>query len=301
MPSMESPERSSFSSQLENRSSNTSLLPPSVARLWRPAAQRNLRNQWSKLSSSRAEWVSSSSTGRAHATSLVNAFLSQKYVPSMDLGILNDMPDIRTKACSKLFKQQELHCSKLLSSYKDMVTVVTSMVNTSRSMRCYVKGTSNSPIVQFSSNSEDINDTGDGFGMPVFSFWPISTFEQLAEEFVQMFISELNLKRLLILELLRISNQVNELHWSDELYPGEFDDLTICNLFSKESCKRIFLGDMENKQDLPTMQFKSQRDHDTLQVYLTSWLAEVKIDTHRVNEILAIVGEEMHVANLHRS
>lgn len=60
------------------RSSSTPLLP-GEARLWRPAAQRNLRNQWSRLASCRQQWASSSSSGRSHATSLVNAYLSQRY------------------------------------------------------------------------------------------------------------------------------------------------------------------------------------------------------------------------------
>ena len=50
------------------------------------------------------------------------------------------------------------------------------MVNTSRSMRSYVKGTSSSPLVQFSCSSEDKNDAGDGGGIPVFAFWSISSF-----------------------------------------------------------------------------------------------------------------------------
>lgn len=58
---------------------NPSTMPPSLTRLWRPAAQRNLRNQWSKLVSCRKQWVSSSSSGKSHATSLVNAHLSQRY------------------------------------------------------------------------------------------------------------------------------------------------------------------------------------------------------------------------------
>lgn len=58
---------------------NPSPMPPSLTRLWRPAAQRNLRNQWSKLVSCRKQWVSSSSSGKSHATSLVNAHLSQRY------------------------------------------------------------------------------------------------------------------------------------------------------------------------------------------------------------------------------
>lgn len=53
--------------------------PSTVTRLWRPAAQRNLRNQWSNLASYRQKWVSLSSTARSHAISLVNACLSQRY------------------------------------------------------------------------------------------------------------------------------------------------------------------------------------------------------------------------------
>ncbi|KAF2312849.1 hypothetical protein GH714_040899 [Hevea brasiliensis] len=208
-------------------------------------------------------------------------------------GVLNDMPDIRKKACSKLFKQQELHRSKLLSSYKDMVTVVTHMVNTSRSMRCYVKGTANSPILQFSSSSEDNNDTGDGAGIPVFAFWPISSFEQLAEELVQMFISELNLKWSCLQLAVRFHKSMS--YWSNELYPGEFDDLSICNLYSKETCKPVPPRLVEGKYDMRNKQFKSQPNEDILQVYLTTWLAEVNIDIHRVDEIFAIIGEEMHV------
>lgn len=130
-------------------SPSPSPLAASSSRLWRPTAQRNLRNQWSKLASLRQEWASSSSTGRVNAMSLVNAYLSMKYyslpslcymfilffskihfffsfvwcvcfkivlvieiwvsfryMPSMELGVLSDMPDIRKKASQKLLKQQ---------------------------------------------------------------------------------------------------------------------------------------------------------------------------------------------------
>uniref|UniRef100_A0A2N9HF07 Uncharacterized protein n=1 Tax=Fagus sylvatica TaxID=28930 RepID=A0A2N9HF07_FAGSY len=230
---------------------------PSLTRLWRPAAQRNLRNQWSKLASCRKQWVSSSSSGRSHATSLVNAYLSQRYMPSMELGVLSDMPDIRKKASRKLFKQQ--------------VATVTQMVNTSRSMRSFLKGPSNSALVQFSSFSGDQNDAGDGGGIPVFAFWSISSHEKLAEELIQMFILELNLKRLLVLEFLSIRcdvPQVNELHWSDQLYPGEFDHLSMCNLFSEETGEPVPPKLMDLKSDMPA-------------VYLTTWLAEVNIDSLR--------------------
>ncbi|KAM3703475.1 hypothetical protein ACB098_04G097200 [Castanea mollissima] len=278
---------------------NPSPMPPSLTRLWRPAAQRNLRNQWSKLVSCRKQWVSSSSSGKSHATSLVNAHLSQRYMPSMELGVLSDMLNIRKKAGWKLFKQQETFQSKLLSSYKDMLAAVTQMVNASKSMRTFLKGPSNSALVQFSSFSGDQNDSGGGGGIPVFAFWSISSHEQLAEELVQMFIRELNLKRLLVLELLSTScddPQVNELHWSDQLYPGEFDHLSMCNLFSQETCEPVPPKLMDLKSDAPTVQSNNQPNPEVLQVYITTWLAEVNIDTLRVDEIFAVIGEEMHVS-----
>ncbi|KAA8541019.1 hypothetical protein F0562_024843 [Nyssa sinensis] len=273
--------------------------PQSLTRLWRPAAQRNVRNQWSKLASYRQQWTSSSSSGRSHATSLVNSYLSQRYMNALELGVLSDMPDIRKKASWKLLKQQELHQSRLLTSYKDMVGVVMHMVNASRSMRCFLRGTSSSPLVQFSSFSEDKSDNGDGGGIPVFSFWSISSFENLAEELVQMFALELNLKRFLVVELLSISSEevpINELCWSDELYPGEFDDLNICCLYSKEDCKPVLPKIKGWKSDSATEQSNHTPGQEVLQVYLTTWLAEVNIDTYRVNEIFAVIGEEMHVA-----
>ncbi|RVW80427.1 hypothetical protein CK203_042319 [Vitis vinifera] len=139
---------SSSSSNLQSPSSKTPTRPPSVICLWRPAAQRNLRNQWSKLASYRQQWTSTASKGRKYGIDEISSEL-------LTLG---------------------LHGSKLLSAYKDMVAVVTHMVNTSRSMRCFLKGTSSSPLVQFSSLSEDTNDLGDGGGTPAFLFWPISSF-----------------------------------------------------------------------------------------------------------------------------
>ncbi|CAL8169062.1 unnamed protein product [Prunus armeniaca] len=279
-------------------SSPSSVLATPLSRLWRPTAQRNLRNQWSKLASYRQQWASSSSTARSHATALVNAYLSQKYMPSMELGALRDIPNIKKKASQKLFKQQVLHRGKLLSSYKHMVSVVIHMVNISRSMKCFLKGASSSPLVHFSGYSEDKNDPGDGGGIPVFTFWTISCFE-VAEELVQMFILELNLKRLLVVELLSISCKVpplNSLHWSDDLYPGEFSDLSICNLYSEETCKPVYPRLDDQKSEMPAARFNNQQpDHDVLQVYLTTWLAEVNIDSDRVDEIFVEVGDEMHV------
>lgn len=67
----------------------------------------------------------------------------------------------------------------LFYHYYLQVSVVTHMVQTSRSMRCFVKGATNNPLVQSSGCSEDKNDPGDGGGIPVFAFWSISCFGSL--------------------------------------------------------------------------------------------------------------------------
>lgn len=218
---------------------------------------------------------------------------------AMELGVLSDMPNIREKACSKLSRQQELHRSKLLSSYKDMVASVTHMFNTSKSMKCYLKGTSSSPIVQFSGSKEDASDMGDGGGIPVFAFLSVSSIEKLAWELVQMFALELCLKRMIVVELLSLSLEKvapdNGFCWSDELYEGEFDNLRACSLYSTEACEPVRPSINGLSSDSPIVPSNHQPDQEVLQVYLTTWLAEVNVDTFRVDEIFAIIGEEMHI------
>ncbi|KAF8408061.1 hypothetical protein HHK36_007202 [Tetracentron sinense] len=261
----------SFSSQsfkeTELESQNSELRSPSpiASRLWRPSAQRNLRNQWSNLASYKQQWVSASSSGMSQATSLVNAVLSQRNMPLMDLGVLSDMIDIKKKACKKLARQHEVHRSKLLSSYNDLVAVVTHMINTSNSMRCFVKGPTSSPLVQFSCNSDDKNDDGGGGGIPIFTSWSIPYFEKYAQELVEMFTLELSVKRLLMVNLLSL--QSDGIRWVDELYEGEFDHLSICNLCSEESCEPIPPRIQGWKSDAPiTVPSNYQPDHNVLQV-----------------------------------
>ncbi|PIN02486.1 hypothetical protein CDL12_25000 [Handroanthus impetiginosus] len=216
----------------------------------------------------------------------------------MDFGVLSDMPNIREKAYYKLFMQQELYRGKLLSSYREMVALVNDIVNTCNSMRYYFKGTSNSPLAKFSSTSEDDSDKGDCGGIPVFKFHSIASFEELAWKVVRMFIAELNLKRLLVMEFLSICNEkvakVNRLHWSDEFYDGEFNALSLLNLSSKETCQPVLPCLERGKSSTTSIEFKHQQDRNVLQVFLTTWLVEVNIDRYRVDDIFATVGGEMH-------
>ncbi|KAL5721432.1 hypothetical protein ACHQM5_005081 [Ranunculus cassubicifolius] len=298
---LSSPLTPSSSSKPENPNSNNTTPSSSstLSRLWRPAAQRNLRNQWMKLVSHKQKWISASSAARSHATSLVNAYLSQRYLPSMDLGALKDMPSIREKSCQKLSSQQELCKKNLLSSYKDMVGVVSLMINDSRSMRCFTKRSGASPLLQYSSHSEDNNnDLGDGGGIPVFTFLSIPYHEKLGQELVQMFASELLLKRLIVVELLSLSckeEQNDKLSWSNELYPGEFEDLRSSVLFCEDTHQpispRINGGGFEF---LAPSESNIRADREVLHVYLTTWLVEVNIDTQRIEDIFIIIGEEMH-------
>ncbi|KFK25165.1 hypothetical protein AALP_AA8G074900 [Arabis alpina] len=282
-------------------SSSRSLASPasfsSSTRLWRPAAQRNLRNQWSKLSTCRQQWIVACSGGRSHATSLVNSYLSQTYLPMMEFGVLSDMFDIKNKALKKLFNQQSSYRIKLLSSYKEMVAVVVEMVNASSTLRCYMKP-SNGSLIEFSDSKGDPNDAGDCGGVPVFNFLNVSAFEKIAEELVEMFKREVMLKRLVIMELVSLSSQVplpDKLSWSVELYNGEFDDLTKCSLYSMEVSEPILPRVKEDNLGISSTSHTNQPTAEILQIYLTTWLAEVNINNHRVDEILALVGEEIRV------
>ncbi|CAD5179585.1 unnamed protein product [Musa acuminata subsp. malaccensis] len=278
-----------------SRNHNPGLSPsPSPTRLWRPAAQRNIRNQWSKLLSNKDRWASAASEGRSQATSLVNAYLNQRYMPAMELGVLKDMPGIRQKACDKLARKQETYRKLLLSSYNDMVLAVAELVKSARSMRCFLKGPIASPLAQFSDIPEHENDPGDGGGIPVFSSFSITYFENLAHELVKMFLSELSLKRFLVVELLSIKHeegkgQFDRLKWSDELYSGEFQDLTISGLCSEKNVEPL-LPSLRGQQ--PCASLTTQVDHplssDVLQVYLTTWLADVNIDTNRFGKLKLI-------------
>eukprot|EP01018_Ginkgo_biloba_P036079 Gb_12758 [translate_table: standard] len=276
---------------------------PAGARLWRPAAQRNVRNSWSRFLAQKAAWASASSKALSVATSLVNAHLSLTYMSAMDLGVLKDMDGIRDKAESKLSRQQEEYLRQLLSCYKDLVDAVSHMVNTSKSMRTYVKGSVGSPLVEFCSDSGIDGDTGDGGGIAVFSSLSVPYFEMLGEEFAEMFVLELKVKRLLVVGFHSILDDEDQkapcshvMSWNDELYPGEFDSMKDLDNLSKVDCSSmpLRLNGLEVDDDMLGRP-KGQTRREVLQVYLTAWLVEVNMNNARIEEIIAMVGEEMQI------
>ncbi|KAF3562252.1 hypothetical protein DY000_02019501 [Brassica cretica] len=220
--------------------------------LWRPAAQRNLRNQWLKMSACRQQWIAACSVGMSQANSLANSYLSQTFVPMMKFCVLSDSS----------------YRDKLLSSYKEMISEM-------------LYEASSGSIVQFSGSKEDSKDSGDCGGIPVFSFWDISAFEKMAEELVEMFKREVMLK----------------LSWADELYQGEFDDLSKCSLYSTEVSELILPRLKEDNLCISSVSRTNQPTAEMLHMYLITWAAEVNIDTHRRDEILAMVGEEIKLAS----
>ncbi|KAL6649474.1 hypothetical protein ACP70R_013698 [Stipagrostis hirtigluma subsp. patula] len=266
---------------------------PSSMRLWRPAALRNLRNQWSDLLKAKDRWLAAAADGRSHASALVNAHLSRRYMPGMDLGALKDMPGIREKASGKLARREEQCRDMLVSAYREMVLAVADLVKASRSMRCYSKGPANSPLAKFSDSQDDLNDSGDGGGAPVSKWFSILEFESLAQELVAMFIPELQLKRLLVMELLSINckealEDRMPLNWTDEIYSGEFSEFQCIGLQPGESSPLP-----ENWHDLSGNQRSEAPSHEILQVYLTTWLANVNIKMNRIDEIFELVAEEI--------
>lgn len=99
------------------------------------------------------------------------------------------------------------------------------------------------------------------------------------------------------MELLSLGDEripdLSSLRWSEELYPGEFDDLGTCSLYSHGDSKPPLPSPV--KGEVESVQPRHQQDRDVLQIYLTTLIAEVNIERSRVGEIFAIIGAEMHV------
>ncbi|KAL5653278.1 hypothetical protein ACJX0J_038736, partial [Zea mays] len=201
-------------------------------------------------------------------------------MPATDLGVLKDMPGIRDKANSKLVLREEQYSGMLLSAYKEMVRQLSYLVEASHSMRCFSKAAPNCSITQFSDRQDNLNDSGDGGGAPVFKWFSILEFETLAQELVQMFVSEQKLKRLLLLEFLSIALKEGvelqtSLNWGDELYDGESNELQSIGLQSGDA--------YSPPENWCAERLGSQRPgnlplHEVLQVYLTTWHANMNIN-----------------------
>ncbi|CAN1296714.1 hypothetical protein LINPERPRIM_LOCUS23219 [Linum perenne] len=80
------------------------------------------------------------------------------------------------------------------------------------------------------------------------------------------------MQRLIVVELHSISCEVRkekEICWSNELYPGEFEQLKLCSLYSKETDQPVQPRLMEMKSNInteSTVKFVGQPSSDTLQV-----------------------------------
>ncbi|XBH86396.1 hypothetical protein VPH35_074059 [Triticum aestivum] len=249
-------------------------------------------------------------------------------MPGMDLGVLKDMPRIRDRASAKLAHKEVATLSPgtrpiLLSSiwFNFLVHLLIFMSLAwfrCNAARCFYQPTrrwsvpcptwlkllmpcgsskvsAGSPLVRFTDRQDDLNDLGDGGGAPVYRWVSMLEFENLAKELVEMFVSELQLKRLIVLDFLSINLKEGagpSLEWSDELYDGELYEFQSIALGSGDS----FPLPENWKADV----FQGRRpghapSHEVLQVYLTCWLANVNIKTSRVDEIFELVGEEMQI------
>ncbi|BBN08458.1 hypothetical protein MPTK1_4g11700 [Marchantia polymorpha subsp. ruderalis] len=265
------------------------------SRLWRPAAQRNVRNAWSYIQGHRSSWSSASAAALSSATSLVNAYLLHGDVETMEFGVLADMEDIKEKARKKLLINQRTYLRLYLNSYEELVQFVLQMTSAAKSMKTYLNS-SGGPLINFT-NVEAIvdGDSGDGGGVPVFSNLPMAAHELLASEIVSMFQKELKVKWLLASEFCKLVYPTLEEVYSvqKELSsPFGSEDMSCTSILSstEQESKEI------TKEGANTMghEVKSPK-RETLQVYLTALLAEVYIIKDRIEEIGKIYSEEMSV------
>ncbi|KAG4378650.1 hypothetical protein GLYMA_17G077251v4 [Glycine max] len=93
------------------------------------------------------------------------------------------------------------------------------------------------------------------------------------------FIQSLHM-RLLVLEFMSISydtSAVKQLHWSTQLYDDEFKDLRDCNLYCVVTHGPVPPRLRDGKSGIDALRFDNQPNPEVLQVYLTTWLAEVNM------------------------
>ncbi|KAJ7555739.1 hypothetical protein O6H91_05G052700 [Diphasiastrum complanatum] len=259
---------------------------PAGTRLWRPAAQRRVRNAWSSMFAEHTAWVSASAKGLSVANALVNALLSERYLPTLDLGALHDMVNIREKAHLKLLHQQEGYFDQLLEIYQDLVKIICRMTEASKSMRTYVKGPINRPLVEFSSDQKLDGDFGDGGGAVIFSTLSLQSFERLAEELVAMFVSELNVKRLLISEMHSavLSSELKRQFQLDKIEPCESSANLMKSIDSKNICFPKTLNSAaasKNLNILPERDSSTQLSREILQYVFVDQVVQKIISSMR--------------------
>ncbi|KAL0736337.1 hypothetical protein Bca4012_012547 [Brassica carinata] len=87
-----------------------------------------------------------------------------------------------------------------------------------------------------------------------------------------------------MMELVSLSSEIPQpvkLSWLDELYQGEFDDLSNCYLYTMEVPERNFPRLEENDLGISSVSRFNQPTAEKLHMYLITWVSEVNIDTHR--------------------
>lgn len=68
------------------------------------------------------------------------------------------------------------------------------------------------------------------------------------------------------------ASQVNQLHWSSQIYADEFKDLRDCNLYSEVTRGLVPPRLREGKSDMGTLRFDSQPNQEVLQVFFTPYV-----------------------------
>lgn len=206
----------------------------------------------------------------------------------MDFGVLKAMKGIQANSCKKFFHQGEVSFMELLKKFKELVENLSAMLKAKGRMRAYLRRPSGN-LVEFSDQRHLSEDTGDGDGLPVFSALSVSTHEMLAQELIDMFVTEIKIKWLIVSELHSLFYSGVEVDSTKKVASTEL----MQNIYVETTLK---LPEIFNKEhDALSMQQGSgaKVKREVLQVYLTAWLAEVNIRKSRKDEILRVVSEEM--------
>uniref|UniRef100_A0A7S0QUW7 Uncharacterized protein n=1 Tax=Pyramimonas obovata TaxID=1411642 RepID=A0A7S0QUW7_9CHLO len=249
---------------------------PAAVRLWRTAAQRRVRSAFNSIANARVEWQKATAEGREAGTEVVNAQLSKGLLVDLDLGELASLPNIKSVAQAKLTKQQVRSLERLLLAFERLEAAVSRLHSALEGFQeppSTVSATgSTSPTAARTPDSKGGTRPSGGAVSeaaskgPVYNCLSITTLEAIAKEMVDMFEQELDVKRQItcaIHSLVAASHNQGQGQGPGQSRHGQHRELSSDELRSR------------------------------LEVFLSAWQLEPRINSQRLEEITEMLDAEM--------
>mmetsp|Transcript_7930 Transcript_7930/g.13731 ORF Transcript_7930/g.13731 Transcript_7930/m.13731 type:complete len:250 (+) Transcript_7930:490-1239(+) len=241
---------------------------PAAVRLWRTAAQRRVVSAFNSIANARVQWQKATEEGREAATEVVNSQLTKGIIVDLDLGALATLPNLVPCANAKLTQQQKRSLERLISAFEQLEVSVSRLQSALEGFQeppeaiRHNSGTPRTPLTNYGTMPSGSPAPEVTSKTTVFNCLSIRTLESIAMEMVKMFRQELEVKR-------QITCAIHGL---------------VANPAEEKSESRS----KQELRELPSNELRSR-----LEVYLSAWKLEPKIDLQRLDEITEMLRDEM--------